>query len=130
MIEVFDSTNEKVMSFEDYEELFEHIKETENQKQLDTRLENDGNQWSFVIHSNQRLSSVYWRAVKATSILLTEKEQDAYEQGCHLLETCKGDIKTMDQIILTSEIDLDEMKKSWCRDYCSTHGYTFIETRH
>lgn len=130
MIDLFDSRTEKVMSFEDFDTLFAYIKAIENQKQLETRTENDRELWNFIIHSNQRLSSVYWRAIKATSIILTEKEQDAYEQGYHLLEICKGDIRSASQVILTPEVDIDEVKKSWCRDYCSTHGYTFIETRH
>jgi hypothetical protein len=130
MIELFDSRTEKVISFEDSNALFEYIRELENQKQLETRMENDRELWSFIIHSNQRLSSVYWRAIKAISIMLTEEEQEAYEKGYHLLEICKGDIRSAIQVILTPEVDIEEMKKNWCEEYCSNHGYTFIGTKH
>ena len=130
MIEVFNPKSEKVMSFESYDELLEYIKDIERDKQFENRLKLSEDSWSFTIHSNQRLSSVYWRAIKATNILLTEQEQNAYEQGCNLLEICKGDVKDMDQIILTPDIDIESLKVSWCQDYCSKHGYNFIETRH
>ena len=130
MIDVFNPKSEKVMSFKSYDELLEYIKGIERDKQFESRLKLPKDSWSFTIHSNQRLSSVYWRAIKATNILLTDQEQNAYEQGYNLLEICKGDVKDMDQIILTPDIDIEGLKIGWCHDYCSKHGYTFIETRH
>ena len=126
MIEVFNEGKGSTESFESYDALLKHIKEIEKQKQLETRKENDREFWSFIIHSNQRLSSVYWRAIKATDILLTEKEQDAYEKGLNLLEMCKGDQNNPTQIILTPDINLNEITKSWCRDYCLSHGYIIL----
>ena len=130
MIDVFNPKSEKVMSFKSYDELLEYIKGIERGKQFESRLKLPKESWSFTIHSNQRLSSAYWRAIKATNILLTDQEQNAYEQGYNLLEICKGDVKDMDQIILTPDIDIEGLKIGWCQDYCSKHGYTFIETRH
>ena len=126
MIEIFNEVKGSTESFESYDALLRHIKEIEKQKQLETRMENDREFWNFIIHSNQRLSSVYWRAIKATSILLTEKEQDAYENGLNLLEMCKGDQDNPTQIILTPDINLKEITKNWCRDYCLNHGYIIL----
>ena len=126
MIEIFNEIKGSTESFESYDALLRHIKEIEKQKQLETRMENDREFWNFIIHSNQRLSSVYWRAIKATSILLTEKEQDAYENGLNLLEMCKGDQDNPTQIILTPDINLKEITKNWCRDYCLNHGYIIL----
>lgn len=126
MIEIFNEFKGSTESFQSYDALLKHIKEIEEQKQQETRLKNDRELWSFIIHPNQRLSSVYWRAIKATSILLTEKEQDAYEKGLNLLEMCNGNQDNLTQIILTPDINLKEIKKSWCRDYCSNHGYIIL----
>jgi hypothetical protein len=126
MIEIFNEVKGNTESFESYDALLKHIKAIEKQKQLETRIKNDREFWSFIIHSNQRLSSVYWRAIKATGILLTEKEQDAYENGLNLLEMCNGDQDNPTQIILTPDINLKEITKSWCRDYCLNHGYIIL----
>lgn len=109
MIEIFNEVKGSTESFQSYDALLKHIKEIEEQKQQETRLKNDRELWSFIIHPNQRLSSVYWRAIKATSILLTEKEQDAYEKGLNLLEMCNGNQDNLTQIILTPDINLKEM---------------------
>jgi hypothetical protein len=130
MIEIFNSNSEKIMSFKDYDALLEYIEEIERDKQFEDRLELNKEHWNFTIRSNQSLSTVYWRAIKATNILLTDQEQSAYEQGYNLLEMCKGKAKNMNQVILTPDIDIEDLKRSWCKDYCSEHGYTFIETRH
>jgi hypothetical protein len=126
MIEIFNEGKGNTESFQSYDALLKHIKEIEEQKQQETRLKNDRELWSFIIHPNQRLSSVYWRAIKATSILLTEKEQDAYEKGLNLLEMCNGNQDNLTQIILTPDINLKEITKSWCRDYCLNHGYIIL----
>jgi hypothetical protein len=126
MIEIFNEVEGSTESFQSYDALLKHIKEIEEQKQQETRLKNDRELWSFIIHPNQRLSSVYWRAIKATSILLTEKEQDAYEKGLNLLEMCNGTQDNLTQIILTPDINLKEITKSWCRDYCLNHGYIIL----
>jgi hypothetical protein len=126
MIEIFNEGKGNTESFGSYDALLKHIKAIEKQKQLETRMKNDREFWSFIIHSNQRLSSVYWRAIKATSILLTEKEQDAYENGLNLLEMCNEDQDNPTQIILTPDINLKEITKSCCRDYCLNHGYIIL----
>ena len=126
MIEIFNEDKGSTESFQSYDTLLKHIKEIEEHKQQETRMENDRELWSFIIHPNQRLSSVYWRAIKATSILLTEKEQDAYEKGLNLLEMCNGNQDTLTQIILTPDINLKEITKSWCRDYCLKHGFIIL----
>jgi hypothetical protein len=125
MIEIFNESNEKLWSFKSYNSLFKHIKETENQKLLETGQED----WKFIVHPHERLSVLYWRTVKAIEILLTPREQEAYEIGLNVLEICKGDCNNPSQIILTPDINVKEIKKNWCRDYCIDNGYIFSETK-
>lgn len=129
MIELFNNKSEQVMSFQDYDDLLSYIKNAEHENQKETRLQKDREYWSFTFHSNQRLSLVYWKAIMANQIILTEKEQDAYEGGYDLLEICEGDSKKIKQIILTPSVDIEEIKKIWCREYCARRGYSFIEAR-
>lgn len=130
MIEIFNETKGKLI-FQNYDTLFEHIKKIEEQKILEEeRPELYDKPWDFIIHPNQRLSPLYWRAIKALSILLTNEEQGAYEQGYDLLEIYKGDVKSMEQIVLTPEINIEEMKEIWCQDYCLSNGYEIINQLH
>jgi hypothetical protein len=126
MIEIFNEAKEKLV-FKNYDALLKHIKEIEEEKSVKTGQEEN---WVFTIHPRERFAEFYWRAIKAINILLTEKEQDAYEKGLNLLNIRKGNQHGLDQIILTPDVNVKEIKKSWCKDYCSQHGYTFIETRH
>lgn len=122
MIEIFNESKGKLV-FQSHNSLFKYIKEAEKQKLLETGQRD----WSFIIHSHERLSGTYWSAVKALEIFLTSKEQEAYENGLSLLEICKGDHDNPYQIILTPDVNVKEMRKSWCRDYCIENGYTVSE---
>jgi hypothetical protein len=123
MIEIFNESKEK-LEFESYESLFGYIK-----KQIKDQnpFEEGQEDWNFVVHPSERLSAVYHSAIKAIEILLSPKEQEAYENGLNLLEMYRGDSDTPTQIVLTNDINVHEMKKSWCRDYCLEHGYTMSE---
>ncbi len=123
MIEIFNE-NKGTLGFQSYNSLFKHIREIEKQKLLETGQMD----WNFIIHSNERLSGTYWSAVKALEIFLTLKEQEAYENGLNLLEIWKGDPDNPYQIILTPDVNVKEIKKSWCRDYCIENGYKVSET--
>ena len=131
MIKVFEPKSGKIILFEDYDALFQHIKRIEDQKLLEEeRPELHKKPWAFIIHPTQKLSPIYWRAIKAFSILLTNQEQYAYEKGYDLLEIYKGDVKSMRQIVLTPEINVEEMKEIWCQDYCLGYGYEIINNLH
>jgi len=122
MIEIFNESK-GTLGFQSYNSLFRHIREIEKEKLLETGQMD----WNFIIHSNERLSGTYWSAVKALEIFLTPKEQEAYENGLNLLEIWKGDPDNPYQIILTPDVNVKEIKKSWCRDYCIENGYTVCE---
>ena len=125
MIEIFNEAKEKLV-FKNYDALLNHIKEIEKVKFLATSQEEN---WIFTIHSYERFSEFYWRAIKAINILLTEKEQDAYEKGFNLLNMRKGSQNGLDQVILTPDVNVKEIKKSWCQDYCLENGYMIFEKK-
>lgn len=126
MIEIFNESKGK-LEFQSYEKLFDYIKkQIKDYKYLE---EDNKKEWNFVVHPSERLTSVYQSAVKAFNIMITPKEREAYENGLNLLEMHKGDRDTPTQIVLTPDINVREMKKSWCRDYCLEHGYTIFERK-
>ena len=131
MIEIFDSNSKKIMSFDSYDSLMQHIKQIEREKLLDEeRPELYSKPWDFVIHPRESLGSIYWRVIKALDILMSNEEQNAYEDGYNLLEVYRGDVKSKTQVVLSPDIDIEDLKESWCQDYCLKNGYTFVDTRH
>lgn len=125
MIEIFNEVKGSLETFKNYDDLFKYIKAIERQKLIEQGQEG----WIFTIYSNESLERFYWNAIKAIEILLTEKEQDAYENGLDLLEMSKGYEDSTTQIILTPDIDIEVLKEDWCKDYCLSHGYIFLGTR-
>ena len=124
MIEIFNPENETEVMFKNYNFLFEYIKETERKKLIET----GETHWSFVHRSDKTLSLLYHRTRKALENFFTEKEREAFEKGLSILEMCNGNCENPTQIILTQDINIKEVRKKWCRDYCLEHGYTFSET--
>jgi hypothetical protein len=125
MIEIFNEAKGKLV-FKNYDALLTHIKDIEKTKFLATSKEEN---WIFTIHPYERFAEFYWRAVKAINILLTEKEQDAYEKGFNLLNIRKGSQNGLDQVILTPDVNVKEIKKSWCHAYCLENGSIIFERK-
>jgi hypothetical protein len=126
MIEIFNEAKGIMESFKSYDDLLNHIKAIERQK----LIEGDQEGWIFTIYSNETLGRLYDNFVKVTEILLTEKEQEAYEGGFEILETSKGDQGNITQVILLPDMDVNKIKKDWCKDYCLKHGYIFLSAGH
>jgi hypothetical protein len=123
MIEI-SNENEK-LEFQGYNSLCKHIGEIEKKKFLETGRRD----WTFNVHSPERLSKLYFQAVKLLETFLTLKEQEAYEKGLNLLEICKGDPENPYQVVLTPNINVKEMRKVWCRDYFLEKGYMISERK-
>ena len=123
MIVIFNESKGE-LEFQSYESLFNYIK-----KQIRNRrpTERGQEEWGFVVHSPEKLYHIYRFYLKAVDILITPKEKEAYENRLNLLEMHKGDRDAPIQIILTPDVNLKEIKESWCRDYCIENGYTVSE---
>lgn len=131
MIKIFDPNSKEFLEFEGYDGLFQYIIKMEREKASGEEFpELYEKPWAFIMRPRQSLSTLYWRAIEAMGILLTQQEQDAYEQGYGLLEIYKGDAKSKEQVVLTPETNVGEMKAVWCQDYCLSHGYEVIHSLH
>jgi hypothetical protein len=125
MIDILNKTNGHMKSFQSYDDLLKHIKKIEEEKFIETGQRG----WGFSIYTPEMLSPFYWRAISACDMLLTEKEQDAYENKLNLLEMRRGDGANFVQIILTQDVNINDVIKNYCQDYCLIQGLTLIETK-
>lgn len=122
MIEI-SNENERA-TFTSYEDLLNHICQTEKKKSLEAGVFCC---WRFTVYSHEELTKDFMTASKVMEILVTKKEQEAYENNLELLEIYKGNPDESNQIILTDDVNIDELMKDWCRDYCLSNGYRICE---
>lgn len=111
-------------SFEDYNKLFDLLCQLDDRIEIEsvsiceTYVLFEGNRWTFVIYPPERVASFRQLASRSED----PEIQKAYEQGWGLLETCKGGFKDPQYTPLAPNVDVYELKKKWCRDYCQFHG--------
>ena len=123
MIEILNVHTRKKEYFISYDELIKHIEVIEK----DNFVVEGKEIWSLSFYSHKTLELFFWQTVRAIDVLLTEKQQKAYEKKLSLLEVCKGHKDEAVQIILTPDVNVDKIKKNWCKDYCLSHGYVLKE---
>lgn len=122
MIEIYSENHGKAV-FESYDDLFAHICKEEKKRSLETGIWG----WDFTIYSHEELKKFYINAARAMEILFTEKEQEAYENNLELLEIYNGNPDEPNQIVLTSDVNVDDLMEDWCRDYYLSKGYKICE---
>ncbi len=122
MIQV-SSENHGMVFFKCYDELFKHICEVENKVVSEIGLLS----WSFTVYSNKDLTRSLMNAVKAMDIIFTEKEHEAYDKRLSLVEIYKGNPDEPHQIILTDDVDVNELMRVWCHEYGKEHGLEITE---
>jgi hypothetical protein len=123
MIQIFSADNNVVGLFKDYGDLFKHITSLENTKLMDsTRFPSDI--WTFVIFTNKRLSCIYPKILERS---FSKIGKEAVEQELDLLEISKGDYHNPLQIPVTENVNVAELRKKWCQEYCDSHDYTLVE---
>jgi hypothetical protein len=84
-------------------------------------------EWHFIFHSHEKLSLIYQKAIKAFEQVMTDEEYEAYDQKLNLVELYKGNSTKPTRIVLTPNMSIKELKKTWCRDYFLGKGYTIRE---
>jgi hypothetical protein len=58
---------------------------------------------------------------------LTQKEREAVEKQSGIVEITKGNRDHITQIIFTKNLDLEPLKRDWCKEYCLEHGFEMSE---
>ena len=113
-----------IKSFDDYRELYLHIKDIENLKLLRDHPEFSDANWSFMVLSP-------WRVIELRNTLKKEYDQEtldtAIREGSGIIEICVGDITDPHLIINSPGVDLEGFRKEFCEDYCDAHSMEITE---
>lgn len=126
MLRVFGFSNKEVGLFEGYDALLNFITAEENKKLLAQRKLINQGYWGFAEYSSEQLKNACaWFNPGS----LTTAQLKALEQGSGLLEICRGDFFSLQEVLVTSEVDVEEFKRKFCLDYCISLGWRLIETQ-
>ena len=115
-------TNGKERLFTDHHQVCNYINSIEKQKVL----EPGAKAWSFIRRRYETLYSLYYRNPSLKG-LLTPKEKEAVEKEMGLVEIVKGNREHITQILFTNRLDIEPLKRDWCKEYCIENGFEISE---
>ena len=108
--------------FEDYHQVCNYINSIERRKITETGEKI----WSFIRHRYETLRSLYYRPPSLENTL-TSKEKEAVEKEMNVVEIIKGNREHITQLLVTKRMDIEPLKREWCKDYCIDHGFKLSE---
>ena len=108
--------------FENYHEVCEYINTIERTGELGSGKAG----WRFIRRRHDTLQSLYYRNPSLKDYL-TSREREAVEKQQGLIEILKGGWETVIQILYTTHLDLEALKRDWCKEYCAGHGLKISE---
>jgi len=124
MMQLFGPNGNVIGFFKTLDELFIHINAVENEKLLKSTSCAPERIWSFTLFTNKRLSYVYYRTLERS---FSKIGREAVERELDLIEISKGNNEEFLQIPVTPDVDVQELKKNWCYEYCDAHDYVLVE---
>src|SRR5579862_942460 len=110
-------TNGEHKLFTSYHQVCDYINALERRKVLKSEEEI----WSFTRRRYETLYSLYYRNPSLKDFL-TLKEKEAVEKEVGLIEIVKGNRGCMTQFLFKSCLDIEPLKRDWCKEYCKAHG--------
>ena len=122
VIEIFNSKGEKLGAFRNYKQLFWSIKKIEGLKLLKGKYQYGQSNWLFQYRPYEKLSMVYHHMIEKHP---TPIERQAYERQLDMIDIYQGNYDSYTQLLVTPDLDVDRLKKNWCRAYCKAQGYFF-----
>ena len=123
MIWIFKSDRASASFCENYEDLFQYIREKENIKSLEDQLM-FGHPWSFSTFTPQQVSTVYHNMKQSQPKKILKK---AHLKKLGLIEIYRGDPQKCKEVLVMLDLDIEALKKEWCLEYCAAHGYIVTE---
>jgi|GEM_PF-1127168 len=124
MLKIFDSHKKSVGVFDDDNAFLRFIRDQENQKLLNPTV--GMVYWSFSHYLPSQFKNLCaW--VKPE--FLTLPQLRALEKGLGLVEICRGDYRKIQEIPVTGDVDVEDLKKKFSRDYCGYRRWLLIETQ-
>ena len=115
-------TVQKPKLFKSYDDLFLYLTKLENMKMLVPNPDFKTMNWSFCLHSADRVRLLF-EHMKEDPLPIKE----AYEQGLPLIEICSGDFDRPEYVVKTPVLNMSYLKKKWALEYCECHGLIIME---
>ena len=115
-------TNGQCKLFKNYHDACEYINAIEKRK----IAESVEKRWSFIRRRYETLFSLYYRNPSLKDFL-TIKEKEAVENEMGLVEIVKGNREHITQLLCTNRLDIEPLKRDWCKEYCIEHGFEHSE---
>lgn len=108
--------------FENYHQVCDYINSIEKRKSL----EPGEKIWRFVRRRYETLYSMYYRNPSLKNFMTT-KEKEAVEKELGLIEIVKGNREHITQLLFMNRLDVEPLKRDWCKDYCVDRGFKLSE---
>lgn len=128
MIWIFHRERADAASADNYEDLFSMIRDKEKVRPYVSpskfQVLSLESPWSFTVYSPEQVCILYERRQLQ---YLTEMLKEAYKKKVGLIEISEGDFDHRLEILATSDIDIETLKKQWCLKYCEAHDYIVVE---
>lgn len=118
------SNKQRVKAFKNFDYLLEYINLHENSPLVDCNSYHDQQKWKFIYHLYRKLSN---QCETMSHPALTGRELEAFEQQLDLIEIYSGDSQSIEQIIVTPDLDVAGLIKNWCFNYCYAKGLVLLE---
>ena len=118
MIWIFKTDRASASSCENYDDLFQYIREKE--KLLEGQAE-FGRPWNFTFFTPHQVSA------NIKLFQPTEIVKEAQKRKLGFIEICHGNPQGRIEILATHDTDIEALKKQWCLDYCDAHHYIVVE---
>lgn len=116
------TTNGEDRFFENYHQVCDYINAIERRKASEPRAKI----WRFMRRRYETLYSMYYRNPSLKNVLTTQ-EKEAVEKEMGLVEIIKGNREHITQLLVTNRIDVEPLKRDWCKDYCIDSGFKLSE---
>lgn len=124
MIWIFHRDIADAASADNYDELHAIITNKENLKSLESPSEIERISWSFTFFTPCQVSIIYDNTPQS---FLTEIVKEAHEKGVGFIAIFQGNSENPIEILGTPNIDIEALKKQWCRAYCDAHDYIVVD---
>jgi hypothetical protein len=108
--------------FADYHQVCDYINAIERQKTSGPGAKT----WRFMRRRYETLYSLYYRTPPLENAL-TQQEKEAVKKEMGLVEIIKGNREHITQLLVTNRIDVEPLKRDWCKDYCIDSGFKLSE---
>lgn len=125
MIYLFNFKTKVSVTYKNFEEVCDHFRRIEYLMPFNEEKAHNQIRWEFIYWTHKRLVSLYDHSKDKSFSLV---EQEAYENGCDLIEVIHGYSEHPKIYVVTPDLDPMILMREWCFDYAYSNGYTILET--